>query len=185
MVDGRSSHCDCQWTSPCRQQSEHARRDCAKDPVCTTYHRSRKTNTNLEIIQWQRGRSKKIWIEQICRSDNAPKGLKERVKMCAGDWAVVAILAYSLVFIPSILAFLTAFYTPLVGLSCRSMTLLVYMLCQIYLIGLWVWDIHSTFLDDDGEPHTPVTRVPWTSECFLQDIVAAIVKRLPSGVLTS
>lgn len=111
---------------------------------------------------WQRGRSKKIWIEQICNESNtAPDGLKAKVKMDPGDWMAVGICAYSLILIPSLLAFLTSFYTPVVGLSCRSMTFLVYMLCQLYLIVLWIWDIQSTHLDDDGVPHTPVTRIPW------------------------
>jgi hypothetical protein len=111
---------------------------------------------------WQRGRSKKIWIQRVCKNpDTAPDGLEDKVSMKSGDWIVVAILAYSLILIPSVLAYLTSYYTPRVGLSCRSLTFLVYMLCQFYLIILWIWDIESTYLDGWGSPHTPVTRVPW------------------------
>ena len=112
---------------------------------------------------WQRGRSKKIWIERLCYDRaTAPDGLKAKLEMTLGDWMVVGFFSYSLLGIPSVLAFLTSFFTPLVGLSCRSMTFLVYMLCQLYLTLLWIWDIHSTYLDDfEGAPHTPVTRIPW------------------------
>ena len=111
---------------------------------------------------WQRGRSKKIWIERICYDQNtAPDGLAAKVQMKLGDWMVIGLLAYSMIAIPSTLAFLTSFYTPIVGLSCRSMTFLLYELCQLYLTVLWVWDIHSTHLDPSGAPHTPTTRIPW------------------------
>lgn len=111
---------------------------------------------------WQRGRSKTIWLQHLCSNpDTAPDGLTSRIKMSLGDWTMVVILAYSLILIPSTLAFLTSYYTPMVGLSCRSMTFLTYMLCQIHLTVVWAWDIDSTYLDEWGVPHTPVTRVPW------------------------
>ena len=113
---------------------------------------------------WHRGRSKKIWIERVCEgpNNNTPqvlKGLKIKTKI--DDWMVIYILAWFLIFIPSLLAFLTSFYTPTIGLSCRSMTFLTYVLCQSWLIALWAWDIESTHLDDKGVPHTPVTRLRW------------------------
>ena len=111
---------------------------------------------------WQRGRSKKIWIERICHdSATAPDGLAAKLRMKPQDWMVVVFLSYSMILVPSLLAFLTSYYTPVVGLSCRSMTFLVYMICQLYLTVLWVWDIQSTHLDPAGTPHTPVTRIPW------------------------
>lgn len=111
---------------------------------------------------WQRGRMKKIWIERICYDQTtAPDGLAAKMTMKPGDWMVVGFFAYSMVLIPSILAFLTSYYTPVVGLSCRSLTFLIYEICQLYLTVLWIWDIHSTYLDSNGAPHTPVTRIPW------------------------
>ena len=111
---------------------------------------------------WQRGRSKKIWIERICHDPTtAPDNLASKMEMRMGDWMVVGLLSYSMVLVPTILAFLTSYYTPVVGLSCRSLTFLIYLICQLYLTILWIWDIHSTYLDTEGAPHTPVTRVPW------------------------
>lgn len=110
---------------------------------------------------WRRGRSKKIWIKRVCEGpdQNSPEGLK--LKMKISDWMVIGNLAWSLILIPSLLAFLTSFYTPRAGLSCRSMTFLIYMLSQFWLIVLWIWDIESTYLDHEGAPHTPVTRLRW------------------------
>ena len=119
---------------------------------------------------WQRGRSKKIWIERVCFDQvTAPEGLSAKVKMHIHDWVVVGLLSYSLILTPSVLAFLTSYFTPIVGLSCRSMTVLVYMLCQLYLTVLWIWDIDSTYLDDEGAPHTPVTRIPWVNGSVRQN----------------
>ena len=110
---------------------------------------------------WRRGRSKKIWIKRVCEGPdhNPPEGFK--IKMKTSDWMVIGSLAWSLILIPSLLAFLTSFYTPRSGLSCRSMTFLIYMLSQFWLIVLWIWDIESTYLDREGAPHTPVTRLRW------------------------
>ena len=106
----------------------------------------------------------KIWIDRVCKgSDQIPcVGLK--IKMRIDDWMVIGDLAWCLVIVPSVLAFLTSFYTPTKGLSCRSMTFLAYMLCQFWLIALWAWDIESTYLDEEGAPHTPVTRLSWNRE---------------------
>ena len=110
---------------------------------------------------WNRGRSKKIWCQRISRdstSGTVPDGFETIIKMKAGDWTTIFLLAYSLIVIPSVLAFLTSYYTPLVGLSCRSMTFLVYMLCQLWLSIVWIWDIELTSLGEDGQPRSPCTR---------------------------
>ena len=110
---------------------------------------------------WHRGRSKKIWFKRVCegRNENPPEGLELGMKIA--DWMVVGNLAWCLILIPSLLASLTSFYTPSTGLSCRSMTFLIYMLSQAWLIALWTWDIESTHLDNGETPHTPATRLRW------------------------
>ena len=108
---------------------------------------------------WNRGRSKKIWVERLSQgNDIAQENLTDEIRMQLGDWMVVAICGYTLILLPSILAFLTSFYTPEVGLSCRSMTFLTYMLSQLWLIALWVWDIETTHIDNKGCPHSPATH---------------------------
>ncbi|KAK4221104.1 hypothetical protein QBC38DRAFT_143110 [Podospora fimiseda] len=46
----------------------------------------------------------------------------------------------ALLIVPALLAFLTSYYTPHVGLACRSFTFLVYCISQILLSILWVVD---------------------------------------------
>ena len=85
--------------------------------------------------------------------------------MSKKSWGLIVFLASLLIVIPSTLAFLTSFYTPIIGLSCRSMTFLSYMLCQLWLIALSVWDIESTYVEDVGQgdqglvQHIPVRRI--------------------------
>ena len=121
---------------------------------------------------WRRGRNKKIWIKRVCEGpDQHVPGSYERLKidMKLGDWMVICNLAGFLILLPSLLALLTSFFTPRLGLSCRSMTFLTYMLGQYLLIVLWAWDIDSTHLDHNGAPHTPVTRLPWGSRVGLEN----------------
>ena len=108
---------------------------------------------------WNRGRSKRTWaLRTIHHSPRAPEHLEKSLAMGFDDWATVAACAGLLIGTPSILAFVTSYLTPQVGLSCRSMTFLVYVLCQMWLVMLWIWNIESTYLDSRGIPHTPVTR---------------------------
>ena len=112
---------------------------------------------------WDRGRSKKIWALRCCHQGRrAPEGFREVLNMGIGGWATIILFSGLLIVVPSALAFLTAYHTPKVGMSCRSFTFLLYMLCQLWLIALWSWNIESTRLDDDGTPDMPVTRSVWT-----------------------
>lgn len=115
---------------------------------------------------WRRGRSKKIWIDRVCKGSDQIHCVGLRIRMRIDNWMVIGNLAWCLIVVPSLLAFLTSYYTPRRGLSCRSMTFLAYMLCQFWLIALWAWDIESTYLDDEGLPHTPVTRLSWGQESW-------------------
>ena len=118
---------------------------------------------------WDRGRSKRIWALRTCREGHtAPEQLRSRLSMSFNDWTTIAVCAGLLIVIPSVLAFLTSFYTPKVGLSCRSMTFLLYMLCQLWLCALWIWNIESTTLDEQGVPQIPVTQSVWTRTGNLQ-----------------
>ena len=108
---------------------------------------------------WNRGRSKRIWaLRTIHHKSRAPEQLEKSLAMGFQDWVSVAPCAGLLIGAPSILAFVTSYLTPQVGLSCRSMTFLLYLFGQIWLIILWIWNIESTYLDEQGIPHTPVTR---------------------------
>ncbi|KAF8853806.1 hypothetical protein BDZ45DRAFT_63521 [Acephala macrosclerotiorum] len=101
---------------------------------------------------WFRGRSKRDWIQKVwatyeyCDSprrgmppilDNDMVDLKEKTAMTLKGWAVVLGLTLLLLEIPYVLAFLTAFYTPQVGVSCRSLTFTVHAITQLCLMCLW------------------------------------------------
>lgn len=58
--------------------------------------------------------------------------------LCITSWAVIS-LTLLLMGVPFVLAFLTAFYTPQMGFSCRSLTFTVYVITQISQMFLWMW----------------------------------------------
>ncbi|CZR51242.1 uncharacterized protein PAC_01117 [Phialocephala subalpina] len=65
--------------------------------------------------------------------------LREKTAMTVKGWAVVLGLTLLLLEVPYVLAFLTAFYTPQVGVSCRSLTFTVHAITQLCLMCLWIW----------------------------------------------
>jgi hypothetical protein len=82
--------------------------------------------------------------------------LKSSINFSIFDWAQIITITTALIFVPFILAFLTSFYTPTVGLSCRSMTFLVYFLAQIGQVSLWVWVLStSSICQDTGTLYSP------------------------------
>jgi hypothetical protein len=95
---------------------------------------------------WNRGRSKREWLLRLCaefrghdRQDFLP-ALKKEISMGWLDWLTVSFFAFLLFFIPCMFGFLVAFYTPQIGLSCRSMTFLMYGCAQTWLLLLWIWN---------------------------------------------
>lgn len=95
---------------------------------------------------WDRGYNKKQWLNTliatyIVRSNAVYSGnedydkdivdLKKKTTLSLSDWSFLLSLTTLLLGLPYILAFLTAYFTPEVGLSCRSLTFTVYLLVQI------------------------------------------------------
>ncbi|ROV97960.1 hypothetical protein VSDG_04879 [Cytospora chrysosperma] len=109
--------------------------------------------------QWHRGHNKLRWIHTLLES----YGLNSEVDQAYGvrdeqkenlldleelrnettllplDWALILIMAAFLLGIPFALAFITAFYTPEVGLSCRSFTFTIYACAELGQVLLWLW----------------------------------------------
>jgi hypothetical protein len=103
---------------------------------------------------WLRGRSKRDWVEKVWKTyklrppagqkgefvlDEDMDALRRFTTLSIMGWAVVVSLTLLLMGVPFVLAFLTGFYTPQVGLSCRSLTFTVYAISQISQIVLWMW----------------------------------------------
>ena len=110
---------------------------------------------------WNRGMNKRMWAKRLQKKyyDTRRDSLKDKIEINAQVWfSKIFAPAFGLIVVPSILAFLTSFYTPRVGLSCRSMTFLVYMLCQLCLIVLWIWDIRSTELRIEGQQYRQIPK---------------------------
>lgn len=109
---------------------------------------------------WHRGRNKRIWAIRLQKTYHTTPfdKLKDKIVLRPTVWFSIFGFAFGLIVIPSMLAFLTSFYTPRVGISCRSMTFLAYMLCQFCLILLWIWNILSTDLIRDGQQYIQETK---------------------------
>ncbi len=104
--------------------------------------------------QWQRGHDKKRWINKVIetynlRTDINAQGhfkvdrdidqLRTTMALAPIDWMLLITLTILLLGVPFLLAFLTAFFTPEVGLSCRSLNFLVYASVEYTQIALWLW----------------------------------------------
>ncbi|KAK0375325.1 hypothetical protein CLIM01_07324 [Colletotrichum limetticola] len=104
--------------------------------------------------QWLRGHTKKRWIEKLLAVysgnididyendediDGDMKDLRNTTTLSLLDWFVLLFLTLLLVGIPYLFAFMLAYFTPQIGLSCRSLTFLVYFSLQIAQVGLWLW----------------------------------------------
>ncbi|KAI1872646.1 hypothetical protein JX265_005526 [Neoarthrinium moseri] len=104
--------------------------------------------------QWRRGHGKKTWISKVIdtygvRKDVDFKGniepdddmedLREKTTLVAFDWIFILAITTLLIYVPYVLAFLTSYFTPPIGLACRSLTSSVYASSQAGQILLWFW----------------------------------------------
>lgn len=109
--------------------------------------------------QWHRGYNKLCWIRTLLDTYGRPSNavldrvgqdeqednmqdledLREKTTLSPVDWFLILFMAAFLLGVPFVLAFLTAFFTPAVGLSCRSLTFTVYACAQFAQVLLWIW----------------------------------------------
>jgi hypothetical protein len=136
---------------------------------------------------WFRGRSKYLWLQraflldetetiqlQILGATSQPSSaaspsptpelqlakLKSDINFSFLDWVQMLLITTTIISIPFILAFLTSYFTPTVGLSCRSMTFLVYFVAQMGHVALWVWVLSCSNVDTNGALHSPAHLRP-------------------------
>ncbi|KAI1806667.1 hypothetical protein F4811DRAFT_568481 [Daldinia bambusicola] len=97
---------------------------------------------------WKRGLNKREWVQEAIseytlsseyRSGNgiSPDELRKALTLNYQDCLYVLIGALFAVLAPCCLAFLTSYNTPQAGLSCRSLTYLVYAISQVCEMALW------------------------------------------------
>lgn len=109
--------------------------------------------------QWHRGHNKLRWVhtlleryglsseaEQIYGVQDEQKDclhdleeLRDKTTLSSLDWSMLLVMTAFLLGVPFALAFITAFYTPEVGLSCRSFTFAIYLCAEIGQVFLWLW----------------------------------------------
>jgi hypothetical protein len=102
------------------------------------------------------------------------------------DWIELLSIDIILLLIPFVLAFLTSYYTPAIGLSCRTFTFLLYFCFQILLSIVWAWDFPHP------QPSPLITRAEWVpiihnrptiyclirGFCFLGSLFTAVIGTL-------
>lgn len=132
------------------------------------------------VSLWNRGPNKRRWIQQAARdyaarhdqsseATMAPEELKKALKEDPGD-IVNALLATALLLIvPSALAFLTSYNTPRKGMSCRSLTYVVYGISQVIECIFWVWEIWLKIQYGErwSEAHTGAKTMNWLGQMFV------------------
>ncbi|CZR67951.1 uncharacterized protein PAC_17850 [Phialocephala subalpina] len=95
---------------------------------------------------WERGRSKRKWVMRLVEKyrNVAPRDMEDlqsKLLMAWGDWFLISVLSTVLLSVPCVLGLLISYFTPQVGLACRSMTFLVYVCSEVLLLLLWIWDL--------------------------------------------
>ncbi|KAI1478862.1 hypothetical protein K445DRAFT_23961 [Daldinia sp. EC12] len=97
---------------------------------------------------WKRGLNKREWVQEAIseyelsseyRSGDGipPDELRKALTLNHQDCFYVLVGALFAVLAPCCLAFLTSYNTPQAGLSCRSLTYLVYAISQVCEMALW------------------------------------------------
>ncbi|KAG0646816.1 hypothetical protein D0Z07_6488 [Hyphodiscus hymeniophilus] len=130
---------------------------------------------------WFRGRSKFLWIQktlQYHNFENASLELNLSANLSLLEWKLVTILTFVLIAVPVALAFLISYYTPNIGVSCRSVTFAVYLVTQSLQLALWVWVLKTSTVCPAGKLHSPMrwTRnTRWNAyRCFVWWTLATI-----------
>ena len=125
------------------------------------------------VWMWNRGQNKQKWINKVQRrykdkrtkdkpiedKQTKEKQTKERHLSLYDklpllnliDWLYLILFAIFLILGPFVLAYLTAYYTPAVGLSCRSFTFVLYFICQGWLSITWGWKFNNTWQRTEAE----------------------------------
>ena len=113
---------------------------------------------------WDRGRNKREWLLRVCQTNINDSNNSEAVKkdlhkleqdlaLGPGNWVVLSFFAFALYAVPCVLGGLQSYWTPQVGLSCRSLTFFVYGSAQTWLLLLWIWNLTGRYTPDRARRH--------------------------------
>lgn len=118
---------------------------------------------------WFRGRSKRQWLDQVLAMENIQGNdlsrLRRKTAFTLSIWLSITGLSIFLIVVPCLLAFLTSYYTPRIGVSCRTFAFSLYAVFQVCQILLWVWVLTNSETDTHGALHSPthLATSSWTS----------------------
>lgn len=104
------------------------------------------------VTLWRRGPNKQRWVDEAIRRFEsrdsarwAPSSyrvlmdIKRHFRLSFLDWVLMmGALLVILLGVPFAFAFATSYMTPKAGLSCRSVTHMVYFSTQVLQVGLWI-----------------------------------------------
>ncbi|KAI5926634.1 hypothetical protein F4810DRAFT_479177 [Camillea tinctor] len=144
---------------------------------------------------WKRGLNKRLWVQEAIseyaasgcapgpvsssslasssyagqRTNVSTEALRASLTLDALDCAYVFACAQFLLLAPCALAFLTSFNTPRAGLSCRSLTYLVYAISQVCEMGLWAWEarLKTRYGARWSETQPVAKRICWWGQVFV------------------
>jgi hypothetical protein len=135
------------------------------------------------VSLWNRGTNKRRWVIEAINdyeknytgSDHrnndciSPDELRKALGMLSGDLFNVVAGALGLLVTPSLLAFLTSYNVPRVGLACRSLTYLVYAISQVCEMFFWAWEarLKVRYGAKWSETNTRAKAISWWGQVFV------------------
>lgn len=148
------------------------------------------------VSLWNRGPNKRRWVQEALRDYEAsyaaveggiegrmaPKDVRAALREDWGDVVNATIATACLLVVPSALAFLTSYNTPRKGISCRTLTYLVYGITQVVECLFWAWEIclKIKYGDRWSEAHTGAKTINWMGQMVVGfvAIFAAVIGTL-------
>lgn len=146
------------------------------------------------VSLWNRGPNKRRWVQEAIRSYETshvesrgenlmrPEDVRQALQEDVGDILSVAIATACLLVVPSALAFLTSYNTPRKGISCRTLTYLVYGITQVLECLFWTWEawLKVKYGERWSEAHTGAKTVAWLGQMVVGfvAIFAAVIGTL-------
>ena len=100
---------------------------------------------------WSRGKCKAAWLRQTSAWNN--DSFSELIAMSVWSWSLLTLSAYLLVFVPCALAFWIEYQTPSIGIKCRAMTILLYIVAQTIFVLLSAWSHFKAVQEDEFWKH--------------------------------
>lgn len=108
------------------------------------------------------------------------KTLRQRMNPRKQDWCLIFGAAVIPLTASFMLAFITSFNTPRVGLACRSLTHLLYFATQLIQMILWMYR-NRVVLDDDNKPNTLVASIRNAVFIFLTLLIGLLAAFVSVG----